>query len=156
MNGKLILFAEKPSEYVGLSNKVESSQTVLIVVVDNQAPATLTVSDGKMCKAIEVANIIIAYGGNTVFFVQLINENGINSLALNIQQSLAIDRDYSLNSLVFYPSKNIFIGAHESGELSAWNPSEKGLANIASTKIGTSVSEISISLLKNFFIVLYW
>lgn len=137
------MFTEKPSEYGGLSNKQETS---LIVVVDNQPPLTITLNDGKVCKAIEVANIIIVYGGNTVFFIQVVNDNGKYALILNMQQSLALDRDYSLNSLVYYPSKTIFIGAHESGELSAWNPSEKGLANIASTKIGTSVSENCFSL----------
>jgi hypothetical protein len=146
IQGKLILFTEKPNEYNGLSNVQETS---LIVVIDNQPPLTLSLSDGKVCKAIEVANILIIYGGNTVFFIQVINDNGKYSLILNMQQSLALDRDYSMNSLVYYPSKSIFIGGHESGELSAWNPCEKGLANIASTKIGTSVSVLSISLFFN-------
>ena len=143
LQGKLILFTEKSNEYSGISNIRETS---FIVVIDNQ-PLSINLNDEKLCKAIEVANILIVYGGNSIFFIQVLNDNGKNSLVLNMQQSLSVDKDYCLNSLIYYPSKNIFIGANNIGELSAWNPCDKGLANIASTRITTIVSVLNFSFI---------
>lgn len=118
----------------------------LICIADNTNICNLEMKF-PIKNALEVANIIVVYGLNMISLLQLNNSNNKYEIKELLTQTITEDTSI-LSSLLFYPSKNLFIGGHESGNLSAWSAGDKGLALLAITGIGKSV--------KNYLFFLYY
>jgi hypothetical protein len=132
-----------------ITNNSTQQENILIVVVnDNQSPSIKL--KNPIQGAIEVDGIIVAYGKNTVTLLKLVQKQsttGGNSEELGLEINLIqefLEDTSNINCIDFYPNNKLFFGVHDSGNITAWEPCDKGLVNKGIMKVCDSVRLITL------------
>ena len=139
LNGKIVIRAKEITNSLSSNLLIggSSPSCLIIVIVNNQSPSIKL--DKLVIGVIEINNVLVAYGGNFVSLIKIDNVN--NQLVLSTITTQQIVEDQSnINCFLYQQETNLFFGAHESGNLTAWEPCETGLVNKGILKVSQSVS----------------